>query len=214
MQEAAACTRALYGRVAAAVPSRRHLLQLCPHPSLARTPCPHSAAPPVHPVMLPLSTCPRCPLPASPLSAPMQQQSLELQIHPSHPLRTFACAETPSGWAYSRENPRIAGSYKTKHSLLQANSAFALDAHACTGLICASWYVIPESGWVLAAMSHLGGKAGDLLIQSWPLPDNSPGALQLGLLGQGIVAQVYGLRILLGCIAAPCLTPQPLLQGA
>lgn len=61
--------------------------------------------------------------------------------------------------------------------------------------------------------AHLGSESGDLLIQTRPLGHNAPRAVQLGLLGQRVVAQIDRLGIFLGRVAAPCFTPQPLLQA-
>ena len=133
LQGAAACTRALCGRVAAAVPSLQHLQRRRPQPSLARTPCPHSAAQPVHPVMLLLSTCPCCPLPASPPSAPTQH-SLKLQVVLSHTPRTLACAEASSGRALWQGTLMHCWSRRMLHSLLQAKSTLAAGAHGRTRL--------------------------------------------------------------------------------
>ena len=61
-------------------------------------------------------------------------------------------------------------------------------------------------------MACLQGEAALLSVQSRPLGHDAPGPLQLGLLGQGVVAQVDGLGRSLGGVAAPGLTPQPLLR--
>ena len=56
-------------------------------------------------------------------------------------------------------------------------------------------------------------EGGLFSVQGGPLCHDAPRALQLGLLRQRVVAQVDGLCGRLGCVAAPGLTPQPLLQA-
>ena len=61
-------------------------------------------------------------------------------------------------------------------------------------------------------MSYLLCEGTRLFVKAWPFCNNAAGSLQLGLLGEGVVAQVYGLGILLGGVPTPGLTPQPLLH--
>ena len=74
------------------------------------------------------------------------------------------------------------------------------------------WEYYGRTSEVLAGTRlHLLGVAPDLLVQRRPLRHNAAGLGQLGLLREGVVAQVNGLGAWLGGIPAPGLTPEPLL---
>ena len=68
------------------------------------------------------------------------------------------------------------------------------------------------STWHDMSKQHLSSEAACLFVQARPLADDAPSSLQLGLLRQGVVAQVNSLGMMLGRVAAPGLAPQPFLQ--
>ncbi len=64
--------------------------------------------------------------------------------------------------------------------------------------------------WSLAPLKALPTRLG-LIIESSPLWKNSLCPLQFGLFGHWIVAEINRLGVLEGVVAAPGLTPEPLL---
>ena len=64
----------------------------------------------------------------------------------------------------------------------------------------------------LPFLLYLSSEGPCFFVQARPFCHNAACPLQLGLLCQGVVAKVYGLGILLGCVATPGLTPQPFLH--